>query len=251
MPSSTSRSKSRVGRGLSTRSTRSPSRSIFATSFGLCAARRRVVPSSCAAWGCEHLPHAALDCGVPAGGGRGHRGRKTHPRRRGVGRLVGGCGGRLAGAFPPLRREKRGAFAPRPRASAAIRRCSFFRGRSACRAGEKSSPPLRGCPSCILCSSAPRGASRPRRAFPRSTRSAAALFGMTARAVARFSAGESEAAAKECKNDLLPAACSLHDKIGEAFESGVFAFAAYSGHDGLGQHRLRAVWGARGARQSA
>ena len=42
---------------------------------------------------------------------------------------------------------------------------------------------------------------------------------MTARAIARFLAGEPEAAAKECKNDLLPAACSLHDKIGAALEA--------------------------------
>ena len=43
--------------------------------------------------------------------------------------------------------------------------------------------------------------------------------GMTERAVACFSAGQVEAAAGECKNDLLPAACSLHDKIGEALNA--------------------------------
>ena len=43
--------------------------------------------------------------------------------------------------------------------------------------------------------------------------------GMTARAVARFTAGRFEAAAEECKNDLLPAACSLDPAIGEALKA--------------------------------
>ena len=74
--------------------------------------------------------------------------------------------------------------------------------------------------------------------------------GMTARAIARFSAGEVEAAAKECKNDLLPAACSLDPAVGEAMNAARSLSPLAAGMTGSGS-TVFALFGGREARDRA
>ena len=74
--------------------------------------------------------------------------------------------------------------------------------------------------------------------------------GMTARAIARFSAGELEAAAKECKNDLLPAACSLNAAIGEALNAACSLSPLAAGMTGSGS-TVFALFRGREARDRA
>ena len=74
--------------------------------------------------------------------------------------------------------------------------------------------------------------------------------GMTARAIARFSAGQLEAAAKECKNDLLPAACSLDPAVGEAMNAARSLSPLAAGMTGSGS-TVFALFGGREARDRA
>ena len=178
--------------------------------------------------GCEHLPPQENNAvraaemffaAFPQAAGADIAVEKHIP----VGGGLGGSSADAAGVLLALSRlfgVKKGELLPLARALGSDTAMQLFSGAFRMQGRGEKLTPVPGMPKLYFVLLCPEGGVSSAACFSAfDALGGSASSGMTARAVARFSAGEVEAAAKECKNDLLPAACSLDPAVGEALNA--------------------------------
>lgn len=178
--------------------------------------------------GCEHLPPEennavraaeAFFAAFPQAAGADIAVEKHIP----VGGGLGGSSADAAGVLLALSRlfgVKKEELLPLARALGSDTAMQLFSGAFRMRGRGEKLTPICGMPKLYFVLLCPEGGVSSAACFSAfDALGGCGSSGMTERAVARFSAGELEAAAGECKNDLLPAACSLDGAIGEALNA--------------------------------